>query len=520
MEKNKLLLFPFIGSLLLVIYSWYISYPVSTTQVNDYIFNHISVFYWIGLPILIVSMFLISLTSNNAYVKWGMAIGIVTAMYSTVYFYFMMPTSDSQYFRGLNEFVLQSKNISFHETGKIYFQWPLLFIFTYLATGISGLSLNNFEFLVYWIIGFLMVTSIFVYASKFSKKAGIFLIVTFYIAMLYYLNYQFCAFSLAFSLLFILFLLSLHRENPSLIVAMIFLFIAIALTHLYTPLFFILFLFAQFILTRDRSKGILFLLFTAIYLIIATTIAEGGFYGSLVGMTRLPTELSSVVASSTSLSAVHSPIDVIAQQFSTLTLVITVGLCVSAFVFLLLKKKLRKIDYAILFAGIAWVSSGIFYYTLASRAFPLLFLPIALSVVYLYQTKIKKYLIPIVLIVLITFTAIPIHLSFYNAQIQYQTRSSYTTDNFLIVHYDWTKRPLVLAEFFESQYLQNKMNNSANIVYNTGMMNKSQLVVFDLALQNEYKGSPGILESSLSIKNVDIVYNNGESKLTLIPNHP
>jgi hypothetical protein len=507
-----LLIFPALVGLLLLIYSWYISYPVSIKNVNDSIFNHISPLYWISLPLLLTSMLLIALTTKNDYLKWIMTFGIIIVMYSSLFFYFMLPTSDSQYFRGLNEFLKQTQTLDANLSGKAYFQWPLFFVFTYIGTSITGLHLVNFEFLCYVVIAFLMASSMFIYSSRLFRTGGFLLAIAFYIAMFYYLNFQFAPFSIAFGILFLIIALDSGNRNIGSIIITIVLFAGMALMHEYVPLFFILYLFARFLISRDRHYEFLLLISSVVYFVVETTLARGGFFTSFVTATRLPTDLPITVSST--LKPVRVPIDVIAQFFSTTTLIMIVGLCVTGFLFLLAKRKIRRIDVAILFAGAAWTSSGVFLYTLGPRAIPLAFLPFALGIPFIFQTRFRKLLIAAFLILLVIFTSIPIHLSFYNDTIQYQTMGSYTADNFLINHYNWAKPPLAFAEYFESQYLGNKMSNLARVSQDTEIINKSDIIVYDIALQNELKGHFDI-QNSLNVEKMDVIYDSSISKLIL-----
>lgn len=88
-------------------------------------------------------MFMIAATSKNAYLKWLMTVGIVMTLYSITYFYALVPTSDSNYYRGLNEYFQMTKNLDFSISGKTYFQWPGFFLLTNIATSVSGLELTS-----------------------------------------------------------------------------------------------------------------------------------------------------------------------------------------------------------------------------------------------------------------------------------------------------------------------------------------------------------------------------------------
>ena len=132
MEKDKLLIIPFFVGLMLMVYSWYLSFPLSVNSVGDSIFNHISILYWFSVPLLLTSMFLMAISFKNKYWKWIMTVGFVIVLYSLSYFYYTMPTSDSAYFRGLTENFIRTNNLNTSQlsttitSGLLFSFWPAL----------------------------------------------------------------------------------------------------------------------------------------------------------------------------------------------------------------------------------------------------------------------------------------------------------------------------------------------------------------------------------------------------------
>ena len=266
LEKSKLLLFPFFVGVSLMICSWYLSYPLSIDSVGDFVFNHISLLYWFSLMIILTTMCAIAITSRNNSLKWMIAIGLVISIYSLSYFYYMLPGSDSQFFRGLTEYFIKTKDLDPLKPSHSYFQWPSFFLLADMAISVSGLELANFEFLLYTIIGFLMATAFYVYASKAYKNGGFLAVVAFFVAMFYFLNYQDVPFSLAFGLLFLLFMLETRQKSFNVILTMLVLFTGISFTHLIVSVFFVLYLLIRCMLNRSKQYGRLFLLTLIIYL--------------------------------------------------------------------------------------------------------------------------------------------------------------------------------------------------------------------------------------------------------------
>ena len=237
MKKNMLLVVPFLAGLMLMVYSWYTSFPLSISSVNDSIFNHVSISFWLSLPLLLPSMCMMAISFENKYWKWIMSMGCVITLYSLFYFYFTLPTSDSNYFRGLTENLIRTKNLDASQGLNFYYQWPSFFILGYISTLVSGLELTNYEFLLFTILGSLLSTALYVYASKVYNRGPFFAVGAFFIVMFSFLNYQAAPFTLALGLLFLLFSLETQERSTGITLSTLILYISIVITHAFVPLF-------------------------------------------------------------------------------------------------------------------------------------------------------------------------------------------------------------------------------------------------------------------------------------------
>ena len=252
MEKNRLLLLPFFIGLALLIYSWFLTYPVSTISANDYVFNHVSILYWLSLPLLLGSMYLLAITTKSTFWKWILSIGIVLTFFSLYYFYSMMPTTDSQYFRGLIENFIKTKSLDASQFNHQYYEWPAYFVLANIVTLISGLSIASYQFVLFAIICIVLSTALYVYASK-RNMAGFLTVAAFFISLVYFLDLQAVPFSLALALLFIVFMLEAQQKSTAVIVSMIVLYVALLLTHLFVPLFFVLYLLVRGLIDKNKQ---------------------------------------------------------------------------------------------------------------------------------------------------------------------------------------------------------------------------------------------------------------------------
>jgi hypothetical protein len=311
-----------------------------------------------------------------------------------------------------------------------------------MATSVSGLGLANFEFLLYAIIGFLLATALYVYASKAYKKSGFLAVVAFFVVMSYFLNYQCVPFSLAFGFLFLLFMLETRQKSFNVILTMIVLFTIISFTHAFAALFFVLYLLIRCILNRSKQYGRLFLLTLVIYLVINITQAPFSFTENIRGMLVLPAEYSSIVEAT--LVPVSVPVDIIARMFSRGVTITTAMICFVGFTVLLIRRKAGNLDKAIFLTGTVYSAFGIMLYTLGSRAIPIVFIPISLGAPFLLESRLRPYMQSIFLVLLILFAFIPLHTSFIDSPLMFQTREAYVMANFMIKKYNWNAYGTIL----------------------------------------------------------------------------
>jgi hypothetical protein len=492
-------------------YSWYLSYPLSIDSLDDFVFNHVSVLYWFSLSLLLASMYMMAVTFKNDYLRWIMSVGIVMALYSISYFYYMLPGSDSLLFRGMHEYFMRTKNLDFSQPGKAYFQWPSIFILSDIATSVSGLELANFEFLMYAIIGFLLATTLYVFASKAYRNGGFLAVVIFFIAMFRYLNYQFVPFTIALILLFLLFILDTRRRSSSVTLAMLVLFMGVTITHVFVPLFFVIFLLTRWIINRNKKYGKFFLLNLTIWLVFQVTFAGVGFTRNIWAIMNLSTEVS--VSAMVTVNPVSVPIDVIAQKLSMAILIASVTICVAGFAILLIKRRMRDIDKAIFLFAAGYYGLGIMLYVLGSRTIPIAFIPFSLGAAYLFESRFRPYLKAIFLVLLILSSSIPLHSTFSKNDVMFQTREAYIAENFFIDHYNWTNYHLVFANYRVVNYLESKLTDYAHLTWRFKMINETDTIFYTVGLGLYLSRYNYTIKRVISEERLNVLYNNGFSIL-------
>ncbi len=521
MRKNILLVLPFAIGLFLMIYSWFLTYPLNVSSTNDVVFNHVSIYYWISLPFLLTSMFAAALTVKNNFLRWILSIGIVLTFYSLAYFYYTMPTPDSQSFRGMNEYFFQTKSLDASQLNHFYYQWPAYFILADVVTSVSGLSLASYEFLLYAIIAFLLATVLYLYGTKKFANGGIIVVATFFFSINGFLNYQSVPFSVALSLLFLLFLLGTREKSNTLVIAMIVLFSAILLTHLFVPVFLILYFLARSIFDKNggdkRLYRNLFLITLVGYFLVQFTLARFSFDQIVLDLTKPPIESLSYLTSYSLSSAFSNPIYNTSQLFTRSVTILFVGLCAAGFIFLFIKRNLNSLDKAILFAGAIYAGLGVVLNTLGWRAGAIAFVPISLGAAVLFQGKFRKLFTVIFLVSIVLVLFVPLHNSF-NTDIEFQTKESYLLDNFFIDHYSWTNPGFVVADFRTATYLTPKLTDYVYFQDWLTADQKADAVLYTTQMVGSGLGNYSSMESLSQGQGLNILYNDGISQVLVKPN--
>jgi hypothetical protein len=232
----------------------------------------------------------------------------------------------------------------------------------------------------------------------------------------------------------------------------------------------------------------------------------------------LPSEYSAIVEAT--LAPVSVPIDVVAQMFSRSVTITVITVCFVGFIILLIKGRMRDVDKVVLLNGVAYSVAGIVFYTLGSRAIPITFIPISLGASYLLESRFRPYVKSFFLVLLILFVFIPLHGSFYESQIMFQTKEAYQTANFMIDHYNWANPSVILAHYRVVKYLQTKQPSLANFeddIYSPlfPRLKEYDSIVYTVGLGKNLLNYNYTTERILREEILNMVYNNGFSYIAI-----
>jgi len=504
-----------------MIYSWYISYPISAIASNDFVFDHVSVLYWVSLPLLLVSMFLMAVTTKNTLMRWILSIGIVLTFFSLSYFYSIIPTGDSQQFRAFVEYFIKTKSLDPSQLNHNYYQWPAFFVLADVVTSVSGLPLTSYEFLLYTLIGFLLGSALFVYGSKKYNTGGVIVVTAFFISIMYFIDYQPVPFTLGLVLLFLLFMLDAHPKSIGVILTMLVLFASLLFTHLFVPLFFVLYLLMRSLFDKNRQNRALYRSFFLIglvsYFLIQLSLARFSFGQLVVSITQTPMQSLSYFLSAATATPVQASINNVAQNFSRIVTITAIFVCVIGLIILLIKRNTTAIDKAILLAGSVYSVLGVVLNTLGYRALAVAFVPVSLGAAFLFHSKFRIVFAVIFSVLLALFLFVPLHNSF-SSEVQFQTTQNYFADNFFLNHYNLENPGVVVSDFWTTTYLEPKIStyHFINQYFDAGTT--VDAVFYTPQLAGLYLANYTTMQSLSQGDELNILYNDGYSYALTNPN--
>jgi hypothetical protein len=177
---------------------------------------------------------------------------------------------------------------------------------------------------------------------------------------------------------------------------------------------------------------------------------------------------------------------------------------------------MRDLDKAIFLTGVIYSVSGIIFFTLGSRAIPIVFIPISMGASYLLKSRFKPYVQSVFLVLLILFAFIPLHNSFSTSQIMFQTKEAYQTENFFIGYYNWTKPSLILAHYRVITYLRTKQPSLVSFeddVYSPlfPRLKEYDCIVYTVGLGINLLRYNYTTDRMLHEEKLNMIYNNGFS---------
>ena len=389
----------FIG-LILILISWYFTYPIEMPELNEITFTQFYPTIWPGMILSIIGLFLAGYYSRRKSIRICCVAAFPILLFSHIYFFSYISTSDSAGVKAMFEV--------FHNTGinisvEPYFQFPVYFTLNDITGQTLNLNVTGIALIFFAFFGILIAIYLYFYLKSISENNSYqiaFLAIFLYFTGLYfYLNYQWVPQTIAF-IFFILLLIVINKNTFEYQLLSIIIFTALTFTHLFIPAIFLVFLGFYCIKRKEYRNSLLLMI--CIY--FAVLIYHATFYSPFVFKTFFESiyNLGGEYAVTISQSF-KEPVGLISQILSALNRVRVplIWIIVSfGFLILVIKRKMSYTAIALGLAGGIYLIIGFFYSVLGTRSLQILFIPLVVGIGF-YYSKWKKLTIILVIIFLV-----------------------------------------------------------------------------------------------------------------------
>lgn len=413
--RSIALLLAIVGAAI-IMFSWAESYPLYLQSGNSEIFFSIPSGYWFGFLLALPSLLALSYTAKRAQAAVA-SVSMFLLLFSLNFFYYT-PYGNDQFFQNLTLYYFGSQGGHISSVFQQEYRWPGLFLVAEQLHLVAALPLRCYVYLLFLLFGVLIATGVFLIVERRSLRPGAAML-GFALLSFNFLNYQFAAQTLALVLvlLFVATDLRLGVSQGRSVVQVI-LFTAACFTHLFFPVFLVIYRCLLMIRGRPpyERRGVV-----ALFLLIYVTVL--GYYTVFLGNVVLTLRNSFVEAfaiesyTHTFTVSAITMADAAVQLFSRATILATAAIAGLMLLWMLRKKELKREDIAFGAAGMFYLLAGSIFLILGQRAFQIIAVPGGLGVGRF--GAIRHNLSPVVLVVLaLTAVSLPLHLSFNASAIQ------------------------------------------------------------------------------------------------------
>jgi hypothetical protein len=396
-----------IAGVLLVLVSWWQSYPLYLQSPYSEIFSSISPLYWIGLILVIPSLLVLTLKAKRVQAAVASVLIFLT-LKASAYFFYPLSYGSDPFFQSLLGYYFSGGHISVFQ--QIY-PWPAFFVLGKLFELVTGLPTAILAHTFVFVMGVLMVAGVLLVVERRSVNVGA-AVFGFTLLSYYFLNYQFAAQVLAFALFLLLIAVDFRvRLSRSRSLLQLLLFASVCFTHAFIPVFYLLYSFSQMIWVR---KSHIVPSMTSTLCFLAIYISVLSFYTGSLGNIS-----SSLYASLFELSgyteyqriyAVSAPPvgNILVQSLSRATVIGTGAVSAVVLVDMIRKKQFGSRDYALAATGTLYLLAGSALAILGSRAYQLLAVTASLPLGFFAAMKHK---LPSIMIIALAIASVslPMH---------------------------------------------------------------------------------------------------------------
>lgn len=421
----------FFTGLILQIISWHLTYPIHMSNLNALTFSQFYPTIWIGIILSLIGLFLIGHYTIKKSIKAICASIFPIILYSYVYFFLYVPTSDSG---GVKAMFQVFQKVGINSAVESYFQYPIYFTLNEITSQILNLdvyTISTFYFAFYGMLLGLFLLLIFYKIVKQRTNQIVFIaLLLYFIGIFTYLNYQWVPQTLALIFFLLMFILIDYAEFQYELLSVI-VFAAMIFTHPFFPAIFLGYL-GVYSLHNENCRNI-FLVISCMYIAVLLYHATfflpkliDAFEKSLYGLGgEYNTKFSSSFKVPTGLS------DNIISIMNRIRIPLTWLVVSSGFLFLLLKKRLDTKAIILSVTGGVYFGVGLFYSILGTRSLQILFIPMVIGFgFYIIRWKKPSTILIIALLILAIFGPIR---SVYDPY-QFQLKEDEFSCNFLVTN--------------------------------------------------------------------------------------
>lgn len=393
-------IFFFIGLILMLI-SWHFTYPIHMPKSDEIIFTQFYPSIWPGTILSLLGLFLTGYFSKRRSIKIMCASIFPILLYAYVFYFYYLPTSDSGSAKAMFEV--------FHHTGinpavESYFHYPIFFTLNEMTSQMLGLNANNLAIIFFTIFGVLIAVYLYLFIFKTTEndihQIAFLAIPIYFIAIFYYLNYQWVPQTLALTFFLLLLILLSDLKKPEYKFLSIIIFTVLVFTHLFIPAIYLLFIGIYAIKKKEFRNSFLLMgcIFSTVLIYYATFFLPSiidAFRESIYGFGKeYATTISRSFMEPQGLaSQIISIVNRI--RIPLIWIVLSTG-----FLIWFIKRKISLPAVALGITGGIYFGVGLFYPILGTRALQILFIPLVIGIGF-FISKWKKLTLLFITIIII-----------------------------------------------------------------------------------------------------------------------
>lgn len=446
----------FFTGLILILISWYFTYPIYMPEADEIIFTQFYSLIWPGMILSLLGLFLTGYYSKRKIVKIICASIFPLILYVYVFYFSYIPTSDSAGVKAMFEV--------FHYTGinpavESYFHYPIFFMLNEMTSQILGFNADNIAIIYFTLFGFLIALYIYLFIFKTTKndiyQIAFFAAPLYFIAIFTYLNYQWVPQTLALIFFLMLLVLLFDQKKSEYKFLSIIIFTVLVFTHLFIPAIYLLFLGIYAI--KKKELRTIFLLMSCIYSTVLIYYATFFLPGIIEAFRESIYGFGKEYAITFSRSLME-PKGFLSEIISTVNRIIIpliwIVLSTGFFVWFI-KRKITFSAFALALTGVFYFGIGMFYSILGTRALQILFIPLVIGIGFFFS-KWKKPTILFISIIIILSIFSPMRAAYDGYQ--FQLKEEENTCNFLADTISIEQTTLVGVGGSNSGYFIKKFN--------------------------------------------------------------